>query len=63
MLASHFGVRWAGYEGEDQRFKLEEAMVGKEPVWAAIVKENGLVETELEDVHHHLVARGCRDQC
>ncbi|CAD6204125.1 unnamed protein product [Miscanthus lutarioriparius] len=49
MLASHFGVRWAGYEGEDQRFKLEEAMVGKEPVWAAIVKENRLVETELEE--------------
>jgi nucleoside-diphosphate-sugar epimerase len=50
MLASYFGVPWAGYEGEDQRFKLEEAMVGKEPVWAEIIEENGLVETELDDI-------------
>ncbi|KAK3132946.1 hypothetical protein QOZ80_6AG0529910 [Eleusine coracana subsp. coracana] len=50
-LANHFGVnQWVGYAGEDQRFKLEEAMAGKEAVWAEIVRENGLVETGLDDI-------------
>lgn len=50
MLANHFGVEWAGYEGEDQRFRLEEAMVGKEALWALVVGEKGLVKTELNDI-------------
>ncbi|KAJ1296637.1 hypothetical protein BS78_01G317400 [Paspalum vaginatum] len=50
MLASHFGVEWSGYVAEDQRFRLEEAMVDKEALWAEIVREKGLVETELDDI-------------
>ncbi|GJN12731.1 hypothetical protein PR202_ga31037 [Eleusine coracana subsp. coracana] len=36
--------------GKENRFKVSEAMVGKEAVWAEIVKENGLIETQLCDV-------------
>jgi Delta4-3-oxosteroid 5beta-reductase len=50
MLAEHFGVEWAGYEGEESRFKLSEAMVGKEAVWQEIVRENELVGTELDEI-------------
>ncbi|GJN37039.1 hypothetical protein PR202_gb25959 [Eleusine coracana subsp. coracana] len=50
-LANHFrGNQWVGYVGEDQRFNIEEAMDGKEVVWAEIVRENGLVETRLDDI-------------
>ncbi|XP_025792030.1 3-oxo-Delta(4,5)-steroid 5-beta-reductase-like [Panicum hallii] len=48
-LAKHFAVEWSGYDGEDKRFKLEEAMAGKEAVWTEIVRENGLLETKLDD--------------
>ncbi|WVZ57343.1 hypothetical protein U9M48_007737 [Paspalum notatum var. saurae] len=50
VLADHFGVEWAGYEGEDGRFRLEEAMAGKEAVWAEIVRENELIATELDEI-------------
>ncbi|KAJ1296638.1 hypothetical protein BS78_01G317500 [Paspalum vaginatum] len=50
VLADHFGVEWAGYEGEDSRFRLEEAMAGKEAVWAEIVRENELIATELDEI-------------
>ncbi|RLN41201.1 3-oxo-Delta(4,5)-steroid 5-beta-reductase [Panicum miliaceum] len=49
-LAKHFAVEWSGYDGEDRRFKLEEAMAGKEAVWTEIVRENGLLETKLDDI-------------
>uniref|UniRef100_A0ACD5X7W3 Uncharacterized protein n=1 Tax=Avena sativa TaxID=4498 RepID=A0ACD5X7W3_AVESA len=47
VLAAHFGLEWTGYNGEENRFKLSEAMAGKEAVWAEIVEENGLVEPRL----------------
>ncbi|KAF0911970.1 hypothetical protein E2562_012781 [Oryza meyeriana var. granulata] len=50
MLAFHFDVEWTGYEGEDQRFKLEEAMAGKEAVWAEIVNEHELLDTDLDEI-------------
>ncbi|CAL4931708.1 unnamed protein product [Urochloa decumbens] len=50
LLAGRFGLEWAGYEGEENRFKLAEAMDGKEAVWAEIVRENGLVETKVGEV-------------
>ncbi|KAM3208876.1 hypothetical protein ACQJBY_063519 [Aegilops geniculata] len=50
ILANQFGVAWTGYQGEDQRFMLEEAMAGKEGVWSEIVNDNGLVETQLNDI-------------
>ncbi|CAN6306195.1 unnamed protein product [Urochloa humidicola] len=50
ILADHFGVEWAGYEGEENRFKLVEAMAGKEAVWAEIVSENELISTELDEI-------------
>ena len=50
MLAEHFEMEWSGYDGEDKRFKLEEAMAGKEALWGEIVREKGLVETELNDI-------------
>ncbi|KAJ8499304.1 hypothetical protein OPV22_009856 [Ensete ventricosum] len=49
-LAGAYGVAWTGYEGEAGRFKLEEAMRGKEGVWEAVVKENRLVPAALEEV-------------
>nr|AKU19319.1 putative progesterone 5beta-reductase [Albuca bracteata] len=49
-LAEQFEVGFVGYEGEEGRFSLEEAMRGKEEVWAEIVRESELVETRLEDV-------------
>ncbi|ONK57071.1 uncharacterized protein A4U43_C10F16310 [Asparagus officinalis] len=51
-LAEAFEVEWAGYEGEEGRFSLEEAMKGKEEVWGEIVKENELVETKLGEIGH-----------
>ncbi|GJN37037.1 hypothetical protein PR202_gb25956 [Eleusine coracana subsp. coracana] len=50
ILAECFGLEWTGYMGEENRFKVSEAMVGKEAVWAEIVKENGLIETQLCEV-------------
>jgi hypothetical protein len=50
VLAKHFEVEWSGYEEEDRRFKLEDAMAGKEALWAEIVSEKGLVKTELADI-------------
>lgn len=50
MLADRFGVEWAGYEGEDSRFALADAMAGKEAVWTEILQENELVTTELEEI-------------
>ncbi|EMS53364.1 hypothetical protein TRIUR3_02028 [Triticum urartu] len=50
MLADHFGLEWAGYEGEDGRFIIADAMARKEAVWAEIVQENELVTTELKEI-------------
>ncbi|TVU46490.1 hypothetical protein EJB05_06030, partial [Eragrostis curvula] len=50
ILAERFGLEWTGYTGEENRFKVAEAMVGKEAVWAEIVKENELLETQLCEV-------------
>ncbi|PKA59884.1 3-oxo-Delta(4,5)-steroid 5-beta-reductase [Apostasia shenzhenica] len=50
VLAEQFGLEVIGYRGEEERFKLEEAMKGKEEIWEQIVKENQLVPTRLEDV-------------
>ncbi|KAJ1296640.1 hypothetical protein BS78_01G317700 [Paspalum vaginatum] len=50
ILAGRFGLEWVGYDGEEKRFKLTEAMAAKEAVWAEIVKENELVETQLDEV-------------
>ncbi|CAN6300461.1 unnamed protein product [Urochloa humidicola] len=50
MLANRFEIEWSGYEGEDKRFKLEDAMAGKEALWAEIVREKGIVDTELNDI-------------
>ncbi|RWW45200.1 hypothetical protein BHE74_00048972 [Ensete ventricosum] len=50
MLADQFGLESVGYEGEEGRFKLEDAMRAKELVWNEIVAENELVPTKLEEV-------------
>jgi nucleoside-diphosphate-sugar epimerase len=50
MLADHFGLEWTGYEGEESRFNLAEAMAEKEAVWAEIIQENELITTKLEEV-------------
>ncbi|KAJ4791491.1 hypothetical protein LUZ62_042737 [Rhynchospora pubera] len=50
MLAEHFGLDWVGYEGEENRFKLVEAMKGKEELWEEMVEELGLTQTKLSDV-------------
>ncbi|PUZ44225.1 hypothetical protein GQ55_8G072700 [Panicum hallii var. hallii] len=50
ILAECFGLEWVGYEGEENRVKVSEAMAGKEPLWAEIVKENNLVPTQLHEV-------------
>ncbi|WOK98430.1 hypothetical protein Cni_G07142 [Canna indica] len=49
-LAERFGVEAVGYEGEEGRFRLEEAMRGKEAVWEKIVAEHELVPTKLKEV-------------
>ncbi|KAI8550030.1 hypothetical protein RHMOL_Rhmol06G0072600 [Rhododendron molle] len=50
LLAQEFGVELVGYkEGQEQR-SLEEMMKDKGPVWDAIVRENGLLSTKLEEV-------------
>ena len=49
MLADHFGLE-LGYDREDQRFNLTEAMARKEAMWVEIVEENELVETELDKI-------------
>ncbi|XP_020101838.1 3-oxo-Delta(4,5)-steroid 5-beta-reductase [Ananas comosus] len=45
ILADQFGVDWVGYEGEEKRFKLAEAMEGKEQLWAEM-----LTPTRLDEV-------------
>lgn len=50
MLAEHFGLDWVGYEGEENRFKLEEEMRGKDELWEEMVEELGLTQTKLSDV-------------
>ncbi|KAF0897002.1 hypothetical protein E2562_031306 [Oryza meyeriana var. granulata] len=50
VLADKFRLEWTGYEGEESRVSLMEAMAGKEAVWAEIVREEGLVATELDQV-------------
>ncbi|EHA8591553.1 3-oxo-Delta(4,5)-steroid 5-beta-reductase [Cocos nucifera] len=50
LLARAFGVEWVGYQGEVARFKLEDAMKGKEALWEEMVAEHGLAPTRLEDV-------------
>ncbi|KAE9461828.1 hypothetical protein C3L33_06262, partial [Rhododendron williamsianum] len=50
IWAAEFGVELVGYEeGQEQR-SLEEMMKDKGPVWDAIVRENGLLGTKLEEV-------------
>jgi len=62
VLAGRFGLEWAGYEGEESRFQVADAMAGKESVWAAIVTENELVETELGEVASWWVIDAVADQ-
>ncbi|KAJ6812017.1 3-oxo-Delta(4,5)-steroid 5-beta-reductase [Iris pallida] len=50
VLAEQFGVDWAGYESEERRFRLKDAMEGKGEVWEEIVKENELLPTKLGEV-------------
>lgn len=50
MLASHLEVQWSGYDREDKRLKLEEAMASMEAMWAEIIREKWLVETHLNDI-------------
>ncbi|XP_019701869.1 3-oxo-Delta(4,5)-steroid 5-beta-reductase isoform X2 [Elaeis guineensis] len=50
LLAREFGVEWVGYEGEEQRFKLVDAMKEKEGLWEEIVAEHELAPTRLEEV-------------
>ncbi|XP_052192715.1 (S)-8-oxocitronellyl enol synthase ISY1-like [Diospyros lotus] len=49
VLAEQFGAEYAEFE-EGSGLKLEEMMKNKEPVWEEIVRENGLVPTELSEV-------------
>ncbi|XP_078430316.1 NAD(P)-binding Rossmann-fold superfamily protein [Wolffia australiana] len=49
-LAEQYGIGFEGYVGEEGRFSLEEAMKDKGPVWEAIVRENQLAESRLEEV-------------
>ncbi|CAL4931707.1 unnamed protein product [Urochloa decumbens] len=51
VLAARFGLEWVGYEGEERRPKLAEAMAGKdEALWEGIVEEEGLVATRASEV-------------
>ncbi|WOK92333.1 3-oxo-Delta(4,5)-steroid 5-beta-reductase-like [Canna indica] len=50
VLAEQFGVPAVGYEGEERRFKLADAMKGKERTWEEIVRDNELVPTALKEV-------------
>jgi hypothetical protein len=60
ILAGRFGLEWVGYDGEENRFKLMEAMARKEAVWAEIVRENELVPGEdAAERGRQLVARRC----
>ncbi|KAG6493025.1 hypothetical protein ZIOFF_047998 [Zingiber officinale] len=49
-LAEQFGVEAVGYQEDAERFSLEEAMKGKEALWADIVAEHDLVPTKLDEV-------------
>ncbi|XP_008790041.2 3-oxo-Delta(4,5)-steroid 5-beta-reductase-like [Phoenix dactylifera] len=50
LLAREFGVEWVGYEGEERRFKLVDAMKEKEGLWEEMVAEHALAPTRLEEV-------------
>ncbi|KAL6893451.1 hypothetical protein ACP4OV_007549 [Aristida adscensionis] len=50
ILAGRFGLEWTGFQGEENRFSVSEAMAGKEAVWTEIVRENDLVATQLHEV-------------
>ncbi|XP_020584279.1 3-oxo-Delta(4,5)-steroid 5-beta-reductase-like [Phalaenopsis equestris] len=50
ILAEQFELEAVGYNGEEERFNLEEAMKGKEELWDKIVQENQLAPTRLEVV-------------
>nr|CAB3500431.1 unnamed protein product [Digitaria exilis] len=62
ILAGRFGLEWTGYEGEENRFKLSEAMAGKEALWAEIVEENELVATQASEVANWFVVDALADQ-
>ncbi|KAG6493027.1 hypothetical protein ZIOFF_048000 [Zingiber officinale] len=49
-LAEQFGVEAVGFQEDAERFTLEEAMRGKEALWADIVAEHDLVPTKLDEV-------------
>ncbi|KAK8943412.1 3-oxo-Delta(4,5)-steroid 5-beta-reductase [Platanthera guangdongensis] len=49
-LAEQFELESVGYRGEDERFKLEVAMKGKEELWEKIVQDNQLSPTRLEEI-------------
>ncbi|KAK1300393.1 hypothetical protein QJS10_CPB13g00453 [Acorus calamus] len=50
VLAEQFGLEFVEFKEGEVGFSLEEAMMGKGGVWEAIVEEEGLVKTRLEDV-------------
>nr|ASF57706.1 geranial reductase 1 [Caladenia plicata] len=50
ILAEQFELEVVGYRGEEERFKLETAMKGKEDLWEKIVEECQLAPTRLEEV-------------
>ncbi|CAA6657492.1 unnamed protein product [Spirodela intermedia] len=52
VLAAQFGVEPVGYQGEEKRFSLQEAMKDKAEVWDAIVNENQLAKTRLNEGTH-----------
>ncbi|GAB4839336.1 mitochondrial peripheral inner membrane protein [Ancistrocladus abbreviatus] len=53
VLAEQFGVEYVGFDEREEdgsRFSFQETMKGKGEVWEEIVRENGLLETKLEEV-------------
>ncbi|KAK1300394.1 hypothetical protein QJS10_CPB13g00452 [Acorus calamus] len=50
VLAEQFGLEFVEFKEGEEGFSLEEAMKGKGGVWEAIVEEEGLVKTRVEDV-------------
>lgn len=49
-LAEQFEIEWCEDEEGDERVSLAEMMRDKGGVWDEIVRENGLVETKLEEI-------------
>ncbi|GFP88615.1 3-oxo-delta(4 5)-steroid 5-beta-reductase [Phtheirospermum japonicum] len=56
VLAEQFGVECGEYEEGVSSVKLEELMKDKGPVWDEIVRENGLMNTKLEEVGNWWIA-------